>query len=109
MANQGEKLTVIVKDESAGIHHQELPIAPKGWAVGAIAGYTGLIVDNGIPFPAKRLTKVDLPTLGRPTTATTGKAIGVLFAESGFSLPLNLGLKLTAALVLLVGSKEQAR
>ena len=57
---------------ASGVDEVERPAAPVALDVLAVAGDPGPLLDDGARRPTMRLSSVDLPTLGRPTMATTG-------------------------------------
>lgn len=56
--------------EARGVDEDELGIVVGEDAGDAVAGGLGLAGDDGNLLPTRRLSRVDLPTLGRPTMAT---------------------------------------
>ena len=64
-------LPVAPLHDAAGIGEQEAVPRPVGAGEDAVSGYTGSVVHDGLA--RKRLKRVDLPTLGRPTIATVGR------------------------------------
>ena len=59
------------------INDVEIRIIPFSLGYQAVARGARDIIHNGEAFPARRLKSLLLPTLGRPTKATTG--LGIIF------------------------------
>jgi hypothetical protein len=64
-----------VDGPAAGVDEGEAPAEPLGVVGDAVAGHAGHVLDDGLAPPMMRLTRVDLPTLGRPMIAATGSAL----------------------------------
>ena len=68
----GEDVIALHRLDAAGVDEGEGPAVPFGIEIAAISGDATALVHDGIGGWARRLTSVDFPTLGRPTTATMG-------------------------------------
>jgi hypothetical protein len=66
------RLQALVGDvlEAGGVDQLQVQVAQAAVGEAAVAGDAGLVVDQGQLAPARRLNRVDLPTLGRPTMAS---------------------------------------
>ena len=69
---RGEDVIALERFDAARVDDGELAAVPIGRVVRAVARDAAGLVDDGVRGLGGRLTSVDLPTLGRPTTATIG-------------------------------------
>ena len=79
----------------ASVHQEEPLTDPFGGELPAIAGHTRRRLDHGRARPMIRLTSVDFPTLGRPTTATTGKGVIQPHSQHSRGLRTSFGVRET--------------
>ena len=64
LADLRQELTVIVENQSTGVHHLELTVAPEAVLVGAVTRDAGLIVDNRLPTATEAVDQGGLADVG---------------------------------------------
>ena len=59
-----QELTVIVENQSTGVHHLEVAVPPESVLVGAVTRDAGLIVDNRFPTATEAIDQRGLADVG---------------------------------------------
>ena len=66
LADLRQKFAVVIEDQATGVNHTEGAAAPKTFLVGAIAGYSRLVMDNRVTTTAQAVHQGGLAHVGPP-------------------------------------------
>ena len=74
LADLRQEFAVVVEDETAGIDHLEMTIAPEAVLVGAIAGHTGFVVHDRLTAAAQTIHKGGFAHVGAANDGDDGQS-----------------------------------